>query len=154
MPSCVKPQANFYPLSKAVHQFNFPFTVQIIPTMCVPEFSSNKHHKVTLLSLQVASHNILITKRNNVTTSAAMSDDDVRVIPLDNSLSAFYHTIGDVIRSRKTDNGLQYVAVMSPCVYKDITLDIGDILHIQQPSKLMTLQRTSNTHLRLSLIHI
>ena len=152
MPSCVKPQANFYPLSKAVHQFNFPFTVQIIPTMCVPEFSSNKHHKVTLLSLQVASHNILITKRNNVTTSAAMSDDDVRVIPLDNSLSAFYHTIGDVIRSRKTDNGLQYVAVMSPCVYKDITLDIGDILHIQQPSKLMTLQRTSNTHLRCVIL--
>ena len=148
MSSCVKPQANFFPLSKAVRLFNFPFTAQIIPTMCVPEFSSNKHHKVTLLSLQIFSHNALITKRNSVTTSVAMSDDDVRVVPLDNSLSALYHTIGDVIRSRKKDDGLQYVAVMSPCVYKDVTLDVGDILHLQQPNKRMTLRRTNKNHLR------
>ena len=151
MSSCVKPQANFYPLSKAVHQFNFPFTVQIIPTMSVPDFSTNKHHKVTLLSQQVISYNVLITKRNGVTTSVPMSDDDVQVVPLDNNLGAFYHTIGDVIRKRKTDQ-LEFVAVVSPCVHKGVVLDVGDILHLQPPTRMMTLQRNSNHHLRCVII--
>ena len=145
--SCAKPQANFYPLSKAAYELNFPFTVQVIPTKCVKEFSSNQQHKVTMLTQQVVSHSALITKRNAVTTSVVMSDQEVSVVSFNNRV--IYNTVGDVIRGRKKEE-LEFLAVLSRCEYKGVVLDVGDVLHLQpvSTSLVMTLQRNSNRRLR------
>ena len=101
MSSAVKPQANFYPLAKAVQKFNFPVTVQIIPTKAIEDFSANIHHKVTLLCQHMTSNDVIIKGRHGVETTLPMSDVNVQLIPLYNN--ATYHTISDVIRNRKED---------------------------------------------------
>ncbi|XP_066929048.1 uncharacterized protein [Clytia hemisphaerica] len=147
--AAIKPQANFYPLSKVVKDFNLPLTVQVIPTKSVQEFSSNKHHKVTLLCQQVTSNDVNIKEQNDVQSTISMTDDEIRIKLLDNSKT--YRTIDDVIKCRKSDE-LEYVAVMSKCVYEDNVLDIGDILFLRPASKRLSLVQRNRKQLNCTVL--
>lgn len=143
----VKKQSNFFHLSLAICEYQFPFTAQIIPSLEFPDFQSNEKHKMTFLS-EHCQQKLKLIQNDGEVTSMNMTDNDVYYLNIHNDIN--FEIIADVIKLKRRED-FEWLAVMQKVCYKSHVLEVGHILHIESESKFNSLMRKNKRTLKVKV---